>query len=321
MSSAVTPSARPFALATSLGLFASATLIHSTLTLCSSAHAPAAAVEALVRQLGDEDFEKREEAGEELRAVGRAALPRLQKAAANDADVEVRRRAGALIEEIDAPAIALRKRGGVVEADESKPDVPVTRADLFGMTDIVEGDFKALHSFPALRELVLSGPAVTDQALSHVLRLRSLSRLTLAGTAITEEGMSGVCGLRGLTYLSLARTPVTDKGIRDVARLEKLQVFVLANTKITDDGLAAVAGCKQLIGLSLAETAITDGGLRRLASLEHLRILDLSGTKITADGLVHLKKCRELEILVLPTHIPQKAVEELSKELPKLKRF
>src|SRR5215831_3371521 len=51
-----------------------------------------AKVEALVRQLGDPAFDRREKASAELVALGRVALPQLRQAL-RDADLEVRRRA------------------------------------------------------------------------------------------------------------------------------------------------------------------------------------------------------------------------------------
>ncbi len=59
-----------------------------------------AKIEALIKQLGAEDFAAREKAGEELRRIGRPGLEALRKAAASD-DPEVRTRARALAAEID----------------------------------------------------------------------------------------------------------------------------------------------------------------------------------------------------------------------------
>ena len=55
------------------------------------AELPPAEMARLIAQLGDEDFQKREQATELLRKQGLAALPAL-RAAANNPDVEIRRR-------------------------------------------------------------------------------------------------------------------------------------------------------------------------------------------------------------------------------------
>jgi HEAT repeat protein len=63
---------------------------------------------ALIAQLGDNQFEKREEASHELIKYGTPVLPLLRKAAASHEDAEVRRRAQACLEDIDqGPKAAL----------------------------------------------------------------------------------------------------------------------------------------------------------------------------------------------------------------------
>jgi WD40 repeat protein len=50
----------------------------------------------LIRQLGDDDFDRREEAGERLDAIGDRALGPLRRAATSSRDLEIRRRAAGL---------------------------------------------------------------------------------------------------------------------------------------------------------------------------------------------------------------------------------
>jgi uncharacterized protein (TIGR03067 family) len=61
--------------------------------------ADAGKIARLIKQLGDEDFAKRESASKELEAIGEPALDTLRKAA-SDGDPEVRRRAGLVIQAI-----------------------------------------------------------------------------------------------------------------------------------------------------------------------------------------------------------------------------
>src|SRR5205085_2565712 len=57
-------------------------------------------IEKLIKQLGDEDFAKRQEASRKLAEVGEPGLPALRKAAQEDDDAEVRQRAEDLIKQI-----------------------------------------------------------------------------------------------------------------------------------------------------------------------------------------------------------------------------
>ena len=59
-------------------------------TVCNASNEPIA---ALVRQLGDEEYARREAAARELEAHGESALPALHHAAATDDDPEIRWRA------------------------------------------------------------------------------------------------------------------------------------------------------------------------------------------------------------------------------------
>src|SRR5262245_36073011 len=70
-----------------------------------------ARVTRLIKQLGHEEFTKREAAGKELDAIGEPALGPLRKAAAFSDDIEIRRRAGRLVEAISQPirAAAVQK--------------------------------------------------------------------------------------------------------------------------------------------------------------------------------------------------------------------
>jgi uncharacterized protein (TIGR03067 family) len=61
----------------------------------------------LVKQLGDDSFEKREAAGSELGAIGESAVAALRKAAASSGDPEIRRRAATIVADIAARRLAV----------------------------------------------------------------------------------------------------------------------------------------------------------------------------------------------------------------------
>jgi WD40 repeat protein len=73
------------------------------------------AIRALIADLGDESFVKREAANKALAAMGRPALPLLRKTAAEAADLEVRERASQLVRTIaNTPGPAVVFPGGSV---------------------------------------------------------------------------------------------------------------------------------------------------------------------------------------------------------------
>lgn len=129
----------------------------------------AARIAALIQQLGDDDYDRREKAQRGLEGVGERALPALRKAAAMHADLEIRRRAVETIREI---FLAHRKSAAcglemlLVEEGEfpmgsprneswRKPEevihqVRITRPFLIGVYEVTQGEFeKVMKRNPA----------------------------------------------------------------------------------------------------------------------------------------------------------------------------
>jgi hypothetical protein len=79
----------------------------------------AAKLDPLIRQLGDDDFRKRDAASAAILEIGKPALPTLAKAA-RSGDPEVANRASQLIEEIKLPPSARRK----LEPEPAEPPTP-----------------------------------------------------------------------------------------------------------------------------------------------------------------------------------------------------
>jgi len=103
-----------------LKAFASALVI--VLGSVAAADEKAPDVDQLIRQLGDEDFDVREAATAKLAEVGEAALPALKKAAAESRDVEVKRRAAALVARIEK-----EKRGDLLTITGPTPGYWINR--------------------------------------------------------------------------------------------------------------------------------------------------------------------------------------------------
>jgi hypothetical protein len=83
-----------------------------------------------------------------------------------------------------------------------------------------------LKDSPALIDLHLGCPTLTDLFLSELGELKRLERLSLAGSKVSDEGLKHLSGLTNLKDLDLTGTKVTEEG---VARLQK----ALPKCKIT----------------------------------------------------------------------------------------
>ncbi len=147
-----------------------------------------------VKELGDESYEVRERASESLIAAGRIALPRL-RAALNDPDPEIVRRAGECLERIESAAetalreavvrvLVLRRPAGLTEAllafAPSVQDVEVADAVAAGLTDLGRRDGRNLTAITAAAASKDSGcRALVGEALAGSPESRAVARKLL----------------------------------------------------------------------------------------------------------------------------------------------
>jgi hypothetical protein len=130
-----------------------------------------------------------------------------------------------------------------------------------------------------LEMLMLGGPAVSDDGLTHLTGLTNLEVLYLSGT-FSDRGLKHLLCLGRLKRLGLAGTNITDAGIVYLQHLNTLEELDLSRTQITDSGLVHLRGLTNLKKLGLQMTRISDAGLVHLRGLKNLRRLGLRGAKI-----------------------------------------
>jgi hypothetical protein len=143
-------------------------------------------IKALVRQLGDDSFEKREQASAQLIAVGASAVPHL-KEALKDPDIEIVRRAEECLRRIgegstgavvDAAArlLAARKPDGAAEA-------------LLAYLPYAEDDIAADEVREALAALAVRDGKV-DPAVVNAAADKLPARRAAAATALARSGIA-----------------------------------------------------------------------------------------------------------------------------------
>jgi hypothetical protein len=136
-----------------------------------------------------------------------------------------------------------------------------------------------------LFSLKLSSTEVTDDGLTHLIRLTSLKCLYLSNTQITDAGLTHLEKMTGLEALGLANTQISDAGLTHLKELTGLDTLDLSNTQITDAGLTQLKGLIRLEYLDLDNTNVTDTGLIHLEGLTNLASLDLIHTQVTQAGV------------------------------------
>jgi Leucine-rich repeat (LRR) protein len=170
----------------------------------------------------------------------------------------------------------------------------------FGGNKMSGSALPLLKSYPALKELSLSGQqrtdsglwsvAVTDFSLTHLAALTSLEALDLGDTSVTDRGLAEVAKLRKLHTLDLRGTRVTSRGLAHLAGLPNLQRLRLWKARgIDDSAVPMLLSMTRLTVLEVPETSLTAAGLRLLAQHQALRQLFLGGLDITPEQLEALR--------------------------------
>lgn len=212
-------------------------------------------IEDLIRQLGSEEYDRRESAGTELVKIGSPAVPRLRSMVRETKDPEIETRAREIFiriqeEEYSRAQATLKKLGrSLDQLDET----------LIG------------HLQPHLLDLNRS--KVTNQDLLALQGLKEVTAISLANTRIGNEGLRNLVGMENLKSIRLDDTNVTDEGLIHFAQMQKLRSLKLMNTKITDQGLGHLKRCSALEYLDLTGTGVSIEGITSLKkSLPGLRI-------------------------------------------------
>jgi Leucine-rich repeat (LRR) protein len=109
---------------------------------------------------------------------------------------------------------------------------------------------------------IAGGMRVTDLGLARLSKLEKLRQLDVSGSAITSSGLKTLANLRDLRRLSLWNV----KGIDDSAApyleaLGNLTSLDLSNTAIGDETLARLAKLSDLRHLYVSETKVTEEGI------------------------------------------------------------
>ncbi|MBQ18678.1 MAG: twin-arginine translocase subunit TatC [Planctomycetaceae bacterium] len=222
-----------------------------------------------------------------------------------------------------------------------------------GSSQITDEGVKALQKLERLRQLDLSGTAVTSAGLKSlaanqpeltierdalaVARLTDLAELgarcqlnsqhepdslAFSGPEFTDEHLSRLAEFKKLRMLDLRNSSITDAGLAALVPLTNLQLLNLAGTKITNTGLETLARLKTLKTLLISSPEIDDGAMASITSHSGLEELNLVGTRISDDGLDQLDQLKQLRSLSLSGNdITDKGLANLVRKSPQLTRL
>ena len=158
-------------------------------------------VDRFIRQLGDDDFNKREEAGKKLAEIGLPALRPLRDALAKDADPEVRHRARRLLNSISVPDLINRFADDLARADPEQQELAkatlatLSGPDLEALRQRVAAEKDPKHRQRALATVEIVRPANVE-VLIRQLGDNDFALREEATVALKAVGKPALNGLR-----------------------------------------------------------------------------------------------------------------------------
>ena len=295
-------------------------------------------IDALVKQLGDEELSVREAATEALIRGGVSVVPTVAKAVDNP-DREISRRAALVLKGIERKiAGILRAKGADVQTNDQgwirhvsfegagieNEDLAVLPAltrieNLYVVheTRLTDDALRHAASLTTLRRLMLDRTPISDEALRYFRNLVSLEYLELGSTAVSGAGLAHLTNATKLTSLGLSGTRIDDKNLEFVAKLNSLTSLSISKTRVNGSGLRKLRGLRHLAYLRLDDTRIGDATLATVADFESIRNLNLDRTNIKDAALRHLARSRSIRLLRLAnTNVSSQGVEGLAKSIP-----
>ncbi len=230
-------------------------------------------LQALVGQLGADEFLARETATIELVAAGGDAIPALNSVFTG-ASLEATSRALYVIQQIGLspdPQTQEAARGALEQAATLRENPTVARRAAAALAQLME-----LRATQALREL--EGLGV------RVVRSQSFN-----GVAIEE------------IIESLRIGPDYRGGAAELARLKWLTAVkvIFVGEKVRDDWLQAAAAMTEVEELHLYQAAVSDAGLAAIAEHPNIRELGIYYTPLTGAALAHCRKLPRLSLVKL----------------------
>lgn len=166
----------------------------------------------------------------------------------------------------------------------------------------IEG-IKNLSELPNLVSLNLSGRSLTDQGLTSISKLRSLTVLNIAqSNLISDDGIKNLLGLQSLKVFNFSYChQIGDKGIFYVSKLINLTtVHADVLPEITGEALMSLLKLEKLTSLSLRMFKnMQKDDLKKLSEFTNLTELDLwgNGPTVTNESLKTLTSLKKLQRL------------------------
>ncbi len=187
--------------------------------------------------------------------------------------------------------------------------------DRTGVTDPI---LKELAGTRALSNLDLVATKVTGAGFEQLSRC-GLKELRLTGSALSDAGLRGIGQISTLTGLGISGTAVSPAGMSHLANLHDLKWLSMQGSGFGDDHLYAVTACNSLRDLRISGSRITVSGVQALLSLKNLARVEIDGNLLKSDDVIRvLAELPKLRLLDIRMHsLTELDVEAVQQQLPR----
>jgi len=135
-----------------------------------------------------------------------------------------------------------------------------------------------------------TGIKATDQALQSINVLYRKGRLgsnkiDLSGSAVTDAQLEHLVDLKRLCTLKLRDTAISADAIAHLEKLRNLRLLSIENTRIKADELSRLNGIRNLEDLTIGGPTFSDEDVAKLSGLRNIRFLKIVSPKVAGRTL------------------------------------
>jgi internalin A len=183
---------------------------------------------------------------------------------------------------------------------------------LAGVPKVTDASLDSLAHCSSIRELYLTGTAITDRRLECLKKLPKLWSLSIGNTSITDEGIRKIAS-RTISLISFENCAIEGHGFASWSQPDKMS-FYGNGSRLTDAGFATVcASFPQLWNVVISNTRIGNDGIRALAG-QAPTLLRIQKSNIDRRGIEWIVANLPVHALeVAPTQMTQAEAHALVK--------
>ena len=183
---------------------------------------------------------------------------------------------------------------------------------LSGVPKVTDASLDSIARCSSIRELYLTGTAITDRLLECLKELPKLWSLSIGNTSITDEGISKIAS-RTISLISFENCAIEGYGFASWSQPDKMS-FYGNGSRLTDAGFATVCACfPQLWNVVISNTRIGNDGIRALAG-QTPTLLRIQNSNIDRRGIEWIVANLPVQGLdVAPTQMTQAEAQALVK--------